>query len=649
MWALRPTSKSRVRLSSQALGLGEMHHEALFAVAASSGAVLDANPLAGRRLGTRREELIGRSLAELLGVPEIGPMLSSLARGRPVRWTQRLSLPSEDPPHLWEIQAIRLPGEDEPDALVSLRQQPEAESSSYPRLHEGIQFLHSFVQGIQEEGSLQELVAWGAQLLQADYSAVLLSEGEDGPPALAAEAGLPPGLPADPGLTLKDLSSASYVWHLGDPVETPLAAWALSAGSRQIVVHDLNRSAPLRALLLLGWKERNPLPDPAALSALLSIALLAELRGRSLEKGLKESVAQLTQFRAIAESLLEATPQAVLLTAERGARVVRANPGAEAMFGYLSKELAEMKAEDWLTAPEAVMALRAASESDRIQEASELTLYRRNGEGFPAFLRAIPIAPLDLGGQRQVLLVISDLAVSQAAQSEVQHLQRQAVLGWLAASFAHEVRNPLNNLSLQLGEMNALHDLEPGLHELVAEAQEECRRLSEISRRMLDFARGQDFHLVPTALPELVNRVLQRVRPSLDRSAIQIHLTVSEGVPLALADPLSIEQVILNLVDNAAKAMPQGGHLAISLQGTTLASGRPAVEVRVADTGQGLPAQVQEHLFQPYVTTRAEGHGLGLALSRHILDAHHGSLMAESYAGSGTVFRVVIPAATEET
>ncbi len=197
--------------------------------------------------------------------------------------------------------------------------------------------------------------------------------------------------------------------------------------------------------------------------------------------------------------------------------------------------------------------------------------------------------------------------------------------------------------------MNALHDLEPGLHELVAEAQEECRRLSEISRRMLDFARGQDFHLVPTAMPELVNRVLQRVRPSLDRSAIQTHLTVSEGVPPALADPLSIEQVILNLVDNAAKAMPQGGHLAISLQGTTLASGRPAVEVRVADTGQGLPAQVQEHLFQPYVTTRAEGHGLGLALSRHILDAHHGSLMAESYAGSGTVFRVVIPAATEET
>jgi PAS domain S-box-containing protein len=648
MWALHATSRSRDRLSSQALGLGEMHHEALFAVASSKGVVLDANPLAGRRLGLRREELIGRSLAELLGVPEIAPMLSSLAPGRPVRWTQRLSLPPEDPPHLWEIQAIRIPGTQEPDVLVSLRQQPEAESSSYPRLYEGIQHLHSLLQGELEPNSLQELAAWGAQLLQADFSAVLFAGEGSGPPALAAESALPPGLPADPGLTLKELSGATYVWRLGDPVGTPLAAWALSAGVRQIAVQDLDPRTPLRALLLLGWKERTPLPDPASLSALLSIGLLAELRRRSLGQQLKQIQAQLLEFRAVGESLMEVTPQAVLLVGEHGGRVLRANPGAESMFGYPSKELATMRAEDWLTAPEAVMALRAASESERIQEASELTLYRRNGEGFPAFLRAIPLPPAEAGGPRRVLVVISDLAASQAAQSEVQHLQRQAVLGWLAASFAHEVRNPLNNLSLQLGEMSALHELDPGLRELVAEAQEECRRLSEISRRMLDFARGQDFHLVPTGMPELVNRVLQRVRSSLDRAAIQTHLAVSEGILPALADPLSIEQVILNLVDNAAKAMPQGGHLAISLQGTTLASGRPAVEVRVADTGQGLPAQVQDHLFQPYVTTRAEGHGLGLALSRHILDAHHGSLRAESYAGSGTIFRVIIPAATEE-
>ena len=258
MWALHPTSRPRDRLSSQALELGEMHHEALFAVASSKGEVLDANPLAGRRLGLRREELIGRALAELLGVPEIGPMLSSLTPGRPVRWTQRLSLPPEDPPRLWEIQAVRIPGTEEPDALVSVRQQPEAESSSYPRLHEGLQYLQTFLQGHLASGSLQELVAWGAQLLQADFSAVLFSQKGSGPPALAAESALPPGLPADPGLTLKDVSSAAYLWRLGDPVGTPLAAWALSAGARQIAVQDLDPSTPLRALLLLGWKERSP-------------------------------------------------------------------------------------------------------------------------------------------------------------------------------------------------------------------------------------------------------------------------------------------------------------------------------------------------------------------------------------------------------
>jgi two-component system sensor kinase FixL len=165
---------------------------------------------------------------------------------------------------------------------------------------------------------------------------------------------------------------------------------------------------------------------------------------------------------------------------------------------------------------------------------------------------------------------------------------------------------------------------------------------------MLDFARGQDFRLVPTDMVALVNRILQRMRPTLERAGVQSHLTAPEGVPHAMADPLSIEQVIINLIDNAAKAMPEGGHLAVTIEPRNLPSGGPGVEVRVADTGQGLPSTVREKLFQPYVTTRAEGHGLGLALSRHILDAHRGTLIAETYPGSGTVFRICLPAAGED-
>jgi signal transduction histidine kinase len=315
------------------------------------------------------------------------------------------------------------------------------------------------------------------------------------------------------------------------------------------------------------------------------------------------------------------------------------------MMGYSSAELHSMRLEDWLTAPEAVVTVRAACENGRINESGELTLYRRDGEGFPALLRAIPLRTGPAAEFHEVLVTITDLTSSRDARLEARHLQRQAVLGWMAASFAHEIRNPLNNLSLQLEELRTLYALPQDASTLVVEAKAECDRLTEISRRMLDFARGQDFRPAPTDMAALVKRVLARMQPVLERTGVKSLFSSPEDLPQAMADPLSIEQVILNLIDNAAKAMPEGGHLGVSLQLSALESGAPAVEIRVADTGQGLPPQVRDKLFQPYVTTRSDGHGLGLALSRHILDAHRGALRADTYPGSGTVFRVFLPVA----
>jgi signal transduction histidine kinase len=155
--------------------------------------------------------------------------------------------------------------------------------------------------------------------------------------------------------------------------------------------------------------------------------------------------------------------------------------------------------------------------------------------------------------------------------------------------------------------------------------------------------------MAPTDMVALVRRVLQRMQPALDRTGVQSIFSAPDDLPPAMADSLSIEQVIINLIDNAAKAMPDGGHLGVTLQTAALESGAPAVEVRVADTGQGLPPQVRSKLFQPYITTRSDGHGLGLALSRHILDAHYGALKAETYPGSGTVFHLLLPIAPETT
>jgi PAS domain S-box-containing protein len=533
------------------------------------------------------------------------------------------------------------------EALVTLHAESEYEGAYVPRLQVGLGSLVEALHTPEGEDPAAAFARACAALVPCSAFGLYLPSADGHGLNLTHSHGEAPALPAF--LTDADMASATgrVSWKLGQPTPTDLARWAGANGVRELALLTLPPGeAPLTALLY-SWHESDPPYDLALLLPISALAAETWIRARTRTSTLVGMQAQLSRVQSVNQSLIEELPHAILLLHTASGQVVDANPGAEEMLGYSEGELRQARLEEWLTAPEAVVAVRAAGESGRIQEVNELTLYRRSGESFPAFLRAIPIRSDPARAPDETLVILSDITSSQAARVEAQHLQRQAVLGWLAAAFAHEVRNPLNNLTLQLGEMGALHTLTPEVAELVKEAQNECHRLGDISRRMLDFARGQDFRLVPTDMVGLVNRILQRMRPTLERAGVQSHLTAAEGVPHAMADPLSIEQVIINLIDNAAKAMPEGGHLAVTIEARNLPSGGPGVEVRVADTGQGLPSTVREKLFQPYVTTRAEGHGLGLALSRHILDAHRGTLIAETYPGSGTVFRICIPVAGE--
>jgi PAS domain S-box-containing protein len=644
----RSSTKSGEHLSAHALALAELNHEALFLVAAADGRILDANPTAGRRLGKARDEIVGRPIAELLAFPDLDRILHTRAAGRPVRWSQRLALAGEQPARLWDVQLMPLAASESSDVLVTLRAESEYEGAYVPRLQVS---LGSLVESLRTPESDDPAAAFAqacAALVPCDACGLYLPTADGPVLRLAhsrAEARL---LPASISASEFASPQSRLVWKLGQPTTSELARWAGSNGVRDLTAIAFPPGEHAAAALVFTWSEADPPHDAALLLTLAALGGEAWIRARTRTSELSGMRTTLARVQSMNESLIEELPHAILLIQTASGGVLAANPGAEEMLEYSESELRAAKLDEWLTAPEAVVAVRAAGESGRIQEVNELTLYRRSGESFPAFLRAIPIRSDPARAPDETLVILSDITSSQAARVEAQHLQRQAVLGWLAAAFAHEVRNPLNNLTLQLGEMGALHSLTPELADLVKEAQNECRRLSDISKRMLDFARGQDFRLVPTDMVALVNRILQRMRPTLERAGVQSHLTAAEGLPQAMADPLSIEQVIINLIDNAAKAMPQGGHLAVTIEPRALPSGNPGVEVRVADTGQGLPSTVRDKLFQPYVTTRTEGHGLGLALSRHILDAHRGTLIAETYPGSGTVFRICIPVAGED-
>jgi two-component system NtrC family sensor kinase len=154
--------------------------------------------------------------------------------------------------------------------------------------------------------------------------------------------------------------------------------------------------------------------------------------------------------------------------------------------------------------------------------------------------------------------------------------------------------------------------------------------------------------MVPMQLSDLIERLLARWRPRLERSGVESYTSFDPETPPALIDPRTFEQVIVNIITNALQAMQDGGTLSISLEPSSNGHGE-MVDLKIADTGPGIPESVLQRIFDPFFTTKKEGTGLGLAIAQRILAAHKGVILVKSYPDAGTVFTLRVPAAKTRT
>lgn len=238
-------------------------------------------------------------------------------------------------------------------------------------------------------------------------------------------------------------------------------------------------------------------------------------------------------------------------------------------------------------------------------------------------------------------------------QHEKRRLDRLASLGEMAASVAHEVRNPLASIktSMQMllddlasaasearSSSSSLFALDDGMRESVLVVLKEVERLDSIVRDLLLFSRPRSLHRVACSIVEISESVLRLVDAQCAKIGVIINRVYSD-VPLVPVDMAQMEQVLINLFYNALQAMPDGGILTISCQVTS-----PGwLEVSVGDTGVGIAPDQLERIFQPFFTTKAHGIGLGLPISRRLVEDHHGRLLVESQPGYGATFTVRLP------
>lgn len=240
-----------------------------------------------------------------------------------------------------------------------------------------------------------------------------------------------------------------------------------------------------------------------------------------------------------------------------------------------------------------------------------------------------------------------------SARGDALRNERLAAVGQLAAGVAHELRNPLTSVKLlvQTAAAQAAPQGEDRQHFQVI--QSEIERMERTIQSLLDFARPSVQHRIRHDLKATVARAINLVQPRAERDRVTISVEpgATGGHLPVTGDPDLLHQVFINLLLNGMEAMPSGGLLMVSFEeqpaNESDADGRCLWRVLVRDCGPGIPPAETEHIFEPFVTTKARGTGLGLAVSRRIIDEHHGQLTAQNHPDGGAVFVVELPFASD--
>jgi len=238
------------------------------------------------------------------------------------------------------------------------------------------------------------------------------------------------------------------------------------------------------------------------------------------------------------------------------------------------------------------------------------------------------------------LEVFNDLTEVKRLEAEVQRVHTLAALGEMAATVAHEIRNPLGGIAGYAGMLERDLGSEDPNRRLVHKIIEGVARLNRIVSSLLTYTRPLRLNVHPVNLTELVEEATAFFAIDVERSREDIHIErrYADRELTCRIDPEQLQQVILNLLQNAMQAMPEGGTISVDVHGENSEG-----IFTISDNGIGMDDDVREKLFTPFFTTKEDGTGLGLVTSKKIIDAHNGQIRVDSEPGRGTQFSISLP------
>jgi PAS domain S-box-containing protein len=328
-----------------------------------------------------------------------------------------------------------------------------------------------------------------------------------------------------------------------------------------------------------------------------------------------------------------------LLLFTREARAVMVSPAAEKFLGAPAVNFLGRKVAEIFPSGHPLREALHLEEDEMAEIAAEIELSTSEG---PKRV-SVSVQAIQENGERMgALVTLRDLDSLESINTQLQVSERLAALGRITAGVAHEVKNPLNSMRLWLENLkdSLPEEQASGARQAVNVLDKEIDRLDAVVKRFLDFTRPMDIRLEATQLAELLREVLEIAQPQLRKANVQVAQLLPIDVPEVYVDRALLKQAVLNLVLNAAEAMPSGGQLRLMLS----RRGEMA-EITVEDTGKGIAPENRQKIFQLFFTTRPGGSGIGLASTFRIVQLHNGSIDFTTEVGRGTTFRIELPLA----
>ena len=395
------------------------------------------------------------------------------------------------------------------------------------------------------------------------------------------------------------------------------------------------------------WQSRRDLITIAVLLFLLSGTGIASIVTYQHYQGTRRT---LEAVKGLARNVLHNLPTGIIST-NRSGIITAVNPKAESIVGYPAARLLGSNYEDIFPEGDTIRSLLQDSLRHDTHIKEQDFVYQNRSTEHAVTIRISTVALTgDDGGTEGMILQIADVTDILSLERRLRNAEKLAALHTLSAGVAHEIRNPLSALDLNMHlleeELQEQEALRGKISSYVEVVKIEVRRLQDILDNFLKFAKPSSVEMHEVRLKDLVDHIVQLFQHEIDEKGIKIETQAGWGVPKVLGDETQLSQVFVNIMVNAVQSMPRGGVIRIAVN-TRWLDGDGWVEVLVQDTGVGIKRDDLRRLFEPFYSTKPNGSGLGLAIAYRIVEDHHGQLNVTSEEGRGTTVTVRLPVLEE--